>query len=416
MLRFAASTDDNMNINDLRIALFNYTLAKQKDESFIVRIEGAENQEVLDLLALFNIEYSQVVYQSQNFRFHSAMALDLLHKKKAFSCFCSDEWLEKKREEAKSENKEYRYDDACRNLPAELVIDNTAPFTVRIVRPDTAIVIHDKIKGELSFEPDRVESFVIMNQDKTPTHNFASSVDDMLNDISMIVRSDKHINDTVKQIHIRNSLGYEKEIEYAHLPPILDGDTVSVKSLLEQGYLPEAISNYLISAGNTPQKEIFTLNETKEWFTLDTVLDSPARFDIEMLKEINREHLKMMDATELSRYVGFADADIGELARIYLQEAGTTQELKTKIAPIFESRDIPEEFAKSAALLKNAIQKAPYYETYDEFKNQILKETELEEKSFSKPLRILLTNAEDGPDIAEIYKYLKNYIGEIIKK
>lgn len=416
MLRFAASTDDNMNINDLRIALFNYTLAKQKDEGFIVRIEGAENQEVLDLLALFNIEYSQVVYQSQNFRFHSAMALDLLHKKKAFSCFCSDEWLEKKREEAKSENKEYRYDDACRNLPAELVIDNTAPFTVRIVRPDTAIVIHDKIKGELSFEPDRVESFVIMNQDKTPTHNFASSVDDMLNDISMIVRSDKHINDTVKQIHIRNSLGYEKEIEYAHLPPILDGDTVSVKSLLEQGYLPEAISNYLISAGNTPQKEIFTLNETKEWFTLDTVLDSPARFDIEMLKEINREHLKMMDATELSRYVGFADADIGELARIYLQEAGTTQELKTKIAPIFESRDIPEEFAESVALLKNAIQKAPYYETYDEFKNQILKETELEEKSFSKPLRILLTNAEDGPDIAEIYKYLKNYIGEIIKK
>jgi glutamyl-tRNA synthetase len=407
MLRFAASPDGDMNINDLRIALFNYTLAKQKNESFIVRIEGTENQEVLDLLALFNIEYSQVVYQSQNFRFHSAMALDLLHKKKAFSCFCSDEWLEKKREEAKSENREYLYDDACRNLPAELVIDNTAPFTVRIARPDRAIIIHDKIKGELNFEPDTIDSFVIMNQDKTPTHTFASAVDDMLSDISMIVRLDKHMNDTAKQIHIRNSLGYEKEIEYAHLPPILDGDTVSVKSLLEQGYLPEAISNYLLSTGGALQKDVFTLS---------TLLDSSARFDIDMLKEINRKYLKTMDATELSRYVGFADADIGELARIYLTEVATTQELKTKIAPIFEPRDISEELAESVALLKNAIQKAPYYETYNEFKNQMLEETGIEENSFSKPLRILLTNAEDGPEIAEIYKYLKNYIGEIIKK
>ncbi|MEN4053241.1 MULTISPECIES: glutamate--tRNA ligase [Sulfurimonas] len=423
MLRFASSPTADMHIGDLRVALFNYLIAKQRQEDLVIRIEDTDkksniegkDQEILDLLGLFGIEYSQVIYQSQNFRFHSAMALQLLHEKKAFSCFCSDEWLEKKREEAKKAKQAYRYDDACRNLPAELVIDNTAPFTVRIARPDEPIVIHDKIKGDISFDPDAVDSFIIMNQDKTPTYNFACAVDDMLSDVSMVIRSEDHMNNTPKQVHIRNQLGYEKEIEYAHLPAIIDEDTVSVKELLEQGYLPEAILNYLILTGNKPPREIFTLEEAKKWFTLDTISNFPARFDMDMLKHINKEHMKIMDATELSRYVGFADADIGELARIYLEEAGTTRELKEKIAPIFTPRDVPEAFSKQGAIMKEAIIKAPHFEEYDDFKEHITKKTGLTGKNFVTPLRILLTNAEDGPDIADIYKYLKNYIREIIK-
>jgi glutamyl-tRNA synthetase len=433
MLRFAPSPTGDMHIGNLRVAIFNYITAQQRGEDLIVRIEDTDqerniegkDQEILDLLALFKIEYSQVMYQSQNVRFHSAMALQLLHEKRAFSCFCSPEWLEKKREEAKEAKKAYRYDDACRNLSPELVIDNTAPFTVRIARPDKPIVIHDKIKGEISFEPDAVDSFIIMRQDKTPTYNFACSIDDMLSDISLVIRGEDHVSNTPKQVHIRNALGYEKEIEYAHLPIILNNqgkkmskrdDASSVKWLLEEGYLPEAISNYLILMGNKPQKEIFTLEEAKEWFTLDTISKSPARFDMDMLKHINKEHLKMMDATELSRYVGFADADIGELARIYLEEAGTTKELKSKIAPIFESRDLSGEFQEQSKLMSDVIKNAPFFDEYDDFKNYVMKETGLKGKNFFKPLRILLTNAEHGPDVAEMYKYLKNYIGEIIQK
>ena len=433
MLRFAPSPTGDMHIGNLRVAIFNYITAEQRGEDLIVRIEDTDqerniegkDQEILDLLALFKIEYSQVMYQSQNVRFHSAMALQLLHEKRAFSCFCSPEWLEKKREEAKEAKKAYRYDDACRNLSPELVIDNTAPFTVRIARPDKPIVIHDKIKGEISFEPDAVDSFIIMRQDKTPTYNFACSIDDMLSDISLVIRGEDHVSNTPKQVHIRNALGYEKEIEYAHLPIILNNqgkkmskrdDASSVKWLLEEGYLPEAISNYLILMGNKPQKEIFTLDEAKEWFTLDTISKSPARFDMDMLKHINKEHLKMMDATELSRYVGFADADIGELARIYLEEAGTTKELKSKIAPIFEPRDLTGEFEEQSKLMSDTIKNAPFFDEYDDFKNYIIKETGLKGKNFFKPLRILLTNAEHGPDVAEMYTYLKNYIGEIIQK
>jgi len=429
MLRFAPSPTGDMHIDSLRIAILNYIVAKQKGEDLVVRIEDTDKEhniegkdkEILEILGLFGIEYSQVIYQSQNIRFHSAMALQLLHEKKAFSCFCSPEWLKKKRNEAKEA---YRYDDACRNLPAELVIDNTAPFTIRIARPEKPIVIKDRIKGEKSFEPDDIDSFIIMSQDKTPTYDFSCAVDDMLNDISIVIRSEDYMSNSPKQEHIRNSLNYDKKIEYAHLPIILneDGkkmskcdDASSVKWLLEEGYLPEAISNYLISIGNKPPKEIFDTKEAIKWFNLDKISKSPTRFDINILKHINKEHLKNLDVKELSRYVGFADEEIGELARIYLEEVGTTKELKSKIAAIFDTRNIPQEFIEEVNLLREVIKKAPYFEEYDDFKKFLIKKTRLKEEKIFKPLRLLLTNAENGPDISAIYKYLKNYLGEIIK-
>lgn len=432
MLRFAPSPTGDMHIGNLRVALFNYIVSKQRGEDLIIRIEDTDkerniegkDQEILEILALFGIEYSQLMYQSNNYRFHSAMALQLLHEKKAFNCFCSPEWLEKKRDEAKENKVAYRYDGACENLPAELVIDNTNPFTVRLKKPEKAVVVHDHIKGEISFEPDDVDSFIIMRQDKTPTYNFACAVDDMLSDISLVIRGEDHMSNTPKQTHIRTSLGYAKEIEYAHLPIILNDagkkmskrdDASSVKWLLEEGFIPSAIANYLILIGNKPPKEIFTIQEAMEWFSLDNISKSPARFDIDKLKFINREHLKNLDARELSRYVGFADEEIGELARLYLEEAGTTKELKSKIKPIFEAKIIPDEFADAAATMREVILKAPYFDTYDAFKNYVSQESGLKGKNLFKPLRLLLTGAEHGPDLSEIYKHLQNYLREIVK-
>ncbi len=382
MLRFASSPTGDMSISDLRIALFSHLIAQEKKEDLIIRIEDMDkkknidgkDQEILGILGLFGITHTQVIYQSESVRFHSAMALQLVHEKKAFSCFCSDTWIEKKHQEAKEAGIEYKYDDACRNLPAELVIDNTSPFCIRIVKAEDG------------------ESFVILNQDKIPTHNFSTAVDDMLNDISIVICTQDLKNDTLFQEHIRDSLEYDKRIEYRYIPQ-LEG-SVSVKSLLEQGFLPEAISNYLIS-----------LNAK----------NSPIRFNIDALRCINKEHLKALDSKELSRYVGFADAEIGELARIYLDEVATTKELKEKITPIFSERNIPATFSKQATVMKEIIKDAPYFDSYDAFKNYVSKESKLQGEEFSTTLRLLLTNAQDGPDIAQIYKYLKNYIGEIIK-
>ena len=410
MLRFAPSPTGDMNIGDLRVALFNYIVSKQKKEDFVVRIEDIDkektiegkDQEILDLLALFGIEYSQVIHQSQNVKFHTAMALQLLQDKKAFSCFCSDEWLEGKRNEAKANNIAYQYDEACANLPDELVIDNLNPFRVRIKKPIDA--------------SNDIDSFIIMHQDKTPTYDFACAIDDMLSDISIIIRDESYVLNAAKQEHIRSSLGYDKQMQYFYLPNILNtNESSNIKWLLEQGFLPEAISNYLISTCISSPKEIFTIEESIEWLSLDDISKSPITFSIEALRDINLKHLLKLDAKELSRYVGFADEEIGKLARVYLTEVSTTKELKAKIAPIFAQKNIPDEFKEQSELIIETIKSAPFFDKYDDFKNYIMEKSDLEDKSFSKVFRYVLTGAGDGPDIVEIYKYLKNYIAEIVK-
>ncbi|MDD5372218.1 MAG: glutamate--tRNA ligase [Sulfurimonas sp.] len=422
MLRFAFSPTRDMNIGDLRIAILNYIVSKQRDEGLIVRIEDMDKErnieqkeeEMLGILGLFGIEYSHVVHQSQNFRFHAAMALQLLLEKKAFNCFCSPEWLEKKREEAKSNNEPYRYDDACASLPAELVIDNENPFTVRIKKSQESIAIKDHINGEMILKPQDLESFIIMSENKRPTYSFACGIDDMLGDISLVIRDEEHLSDAPKEDWIRTSLGYQKKIEYAHLPPMQDSNS-SVKLLLEEGFLPSAIANYLISTANKPPKEIFALQEAIGWFSLENISKSPARFDIDILKHINREHLMMLDVKELSRYVGFADEEIGKLAKVYLEESSTTKELRSKIGAIFAPKDIPEELKESVAVIASVIKKAPYFYRYEEFEKHIMQESGIKGENLLKSLRLLLTGSEHGPDIAAVYQCVKNYIGEIVK-
>ena len=401
MLRFAFSPTHDLSVDELRLALLNFIVAKQRSEEFIVRVEDTskrsviegKDKESLDLLDLFGIRYTQTIYQSQNFRFHSAMALQLMHERKAFSCFCSPDWIQGKIDEAEAAKKPYLYDDACANLPAELVIDNTNPFTVRIHKPKNSVA-------------DTIDSFMILKQDKTPMADFASGVDDMLNDISLVIKSQEDVESTPKQVYLREQLEYNKQVEYIHLAPIGDDETPSVRSLLEQGYLPETIVNYLLS---------MDLEVALEKFDIKTLQENQKNFSLDDLKELNKKSLKNMDAKELSRYIGFADAEIGELARLYVDEVSTTKELKAKIAPIFAPRIIPEALQEQYEVLKNCVKQAPYFEQYDEFRAYIANKTGLNEENFSKTLRILLSNAENGPDLAKIYQCIKNYLGEFTK-
>ncbi|WP_428737860.1 glutamate--tRNA ligase [Sulfurimonas sp.] len=414
MLRFAFSPTHDLSLDELRLALLNFIVAKQRSEDFIVRVEDTskrnviegKDKESLDLLDLFGIRYTQTIYQSQNFRFHSAMALQLMHEGKAFSCFCSPEWIQGKINDTEAAKKPYLYDDACANLPAELVIDNTNPFTVRIYRPQNDIAIKDHLQGDVTFKADTIDSFMILKQDKTPMADFASGIDDMLNDISLVIKSQEDVESTPKQVYLRDQLEYNKQVEYIHLAPIGDDETPSVRSLLEQGYLPETIVNYLLS---------MDLEVALEKFDIKTLLVNPKSFSLNDLKELNKECFKNMDAKELSRYVGFADAEIGELARLYVDQVQTTKELKTKIAPIFEPRVVPEELQEQYNAIKNCAKQAPYFDQYDDFKAYIASETGLDKENISQTLRILLSNAKSGPDLAKIYQYIKNYLGEFTK-
>ena len=432
MLRFAPSPTGDMHIGNLRVALFNYILSVQKNEPLIIRIEDTDKErniegkdkEIIGILDLFGIKYRDVIYQSENIKYHRAMALQLIHEKIAFNCFCLPETLDTKREKAKSEHKPYRYDDACLKLTPEQTIDNDMPFTVRLRKPTVDVEFTDVIKGKMSFKPDDIDSFIILRADKTPTYNFACAIDDMIADISMVIRGEDHVSNTPKQIAIRAALNYTKEIHYAHLPVILNDsgkkmskrdDASSVKWLLEEGFLPSAIINYLILIGNKPPKEIFELEEALEWFDLAGISKAPAKFDITKLRFINKKHLEKLDDVELSRYVGFADKDIGKLAKAYLEEVSTTKELREKISSIFSVKTVPQEFEEAAAKMKETLLEAPFFEEFDDFKAYLMQESGLKGKNFFKPLRILLSGAEHGPELDVIYPYIKNYLAEIVK-
>ncbi len=432
MLRFAPSPTGDMHIGNLRVALFNYIVAAQRKEELIVRIEESDKErtiegkdkEFLDILGLFGIEYSNVIYQSEHLRYHRMMAIQLLQDKKAFNCFCTPAELDAKRVLAEKQNRPFHYDDTCAHLSPEMTIDNENPFSIRLRRPEIPVVVNDLIQGEIAFTPEEIDAFVIMDTKKLPTEDFACAVDDMLNDISLVIRGEDHMNSSPREIAIRNTLGYDKTIAYAHLPIILndedkkmsrDDEGASVKWLLEEGFLPSAISNYLINIGNLTPQEIFTLEEAVAWLDLSNVSTSPTRFDMEKLKSINTQHLLNLDDKELSRYVGFADVAIGKIAKLYLEDARTLKELRPKIEAIFAPKVIPEAFREQTETMRKVIMSAPHMETFDAFSAYIMKESGLEGEGFTKSLHLLLTGREDGPAVADLYVHLKDFLGEIIK-
>lgn len=433
MLRFAPSPTGDMHIGNLRVAIFNYIVSKQLKEDLIIRIEDTDKErniegkdkEILEILNLFSIEYKTVFYQSDNLKYHQKMALQLMTQKKAFACFCSDEKLEELREESIKKGIPFRYDGFCENLSDEAVLNVNAPFTVRLKKPDHNIKFTDLLKGDFDYAPFDIDSFIILRQDKTPTYNYACSVDDMLMDISIVIRGEDHVSNTPKQIHIRDSLGYTKEIKYVHLPIILNAqtgkkmskrdDASSVKWLIEQGFLPSAIANYLVLMGNKTPTEIFTLEEAIEWFKIENISKSSAKFDIDKLRFINRKHIENLDDMRLSKILGFADSDIGKLGKLFLEEASTVKEIKEKIEPIFAQKTTLEGFENEFKSIKECLQKASYFDNYEDLKNYIVNETSLKGKNLFKPLRYILTGVENGPNLSDIYPLIKNYLGDIIK-
>ena len=433
MLRFAPSPIEDMNIGNLRVAIFNYIVSKQLNEDLVIRIEDIDiekniegkDKEIIEILNLFSIEYKNIAHQSDSLKYHQKIALQLMSQKKAFACFCSDDKLNELKEEAQLEGKLFSYDGFCETLSDEAVLNTNAPFTVRIKKTDEDITFTDLLKGRIDSTPLEVDSFVILNQAKKPTYNYACAVDDMIMDISMVIRNENHISNTAKQIHVRNSLGYTKEIKYVHLPIILNAQTNkemsnedelnSVKYLIDEGFLPSAIANYLVLLGNETPSEIFTLEEAISWFKIENISKNAVKFDIDKLRFINKKHLETIDDMRLSKILGFADTDIGKLGKIFLEEVSTIKEMKEKIALIFSLKTTYKGFEEEFRKVKESLQKAPFFDNFEELKKYIEQETNLKDKNSFEPLRYILTGANNGPNISDIYVLVKNYLGEIVR-
>ena len=434
MYRFAPSPTGDMHIGNLRAAIFNYLCARKSGQDFILRIEDTDtarniegkDEEIKEILRVFGISWQHFYVQSENLRQHRQMALKLVAEKKAFACFCTSEILEQKKEAAKKAGKAYRYDGACEHLSDSEVLENDKPFVIRLKKPQKAMEFTDLIKGQLHFEPENIDSFVIMRADKTPTYNFACAVDDMLEGVSCIIRGEDHTSNTPKQEHIRASLGYDKAMIYAHLPIILNDEGQkmskreahsSVKWLLEQGILPCAVANYLILLGNKTPREIFTLDEAVEFFDIKKISKSPARFDIKKLLQINREHIRLLDDEKLNEILGFKGKNLANLARFYTQEASTINELKEKLNAIFGAKNFGE-FKDECEKIKGILN-SPEFELakdYESFKNELMQKSGLKGKNFFMPLRLVLTNSAHGPELSELYGLLKPFVKDIVRK
>ncbi len=405
MYRFAHSLTQEINISNLRIALFNYISAKQSNEKFLIRIEDIDkvddtkqkDQELLEILHLFGIQYDQVIYQSENLKFHQQLATKLLMDKNAFVCFCKPKSLEEK-----------KYDGRCKNLSNEEVLNNESPFVIRIKKPK---------EDKQNFIHEVIDDFIILNIDKTPKHDFACAIDDMMYDISEIIQEEDQIPNTLKQTLIRNYLGYDKEIKYINVPILNSNkaqESLNIKYLLQNGFLPSAIINYVILLSYKTPVEIFSIDDALEWFDIVEIYKNPVKFEIQKLRNINKEHIKKLDSLQLSKALGYSSKEIGDLAKIYTQEDSTLEEIKLKIDNIFKTKNC-EVFVKEFEILKKIAKDAPYHKSFDDYKTYLMEKSGLTGEAFFKPLQVLLTGTKSDINLSEIYPHIKNYLGEIIK-
>lgn len=394
MLRFSQSLTHELGLNDLRLALFNFILSKQLNEKLQIRIDDLDvenniidnDKKILETLSLFSIDYETVLYQSENLKYHQKLAMQLMSQKKAFACFCSDEKI----------SELPRYDGFCSTLSDETVLNCNAPFVVRI-------------KEESNNS--KIDSFAILNHNKTATNVYATAVDDMLYDISTVLCNEKQIIDAPKHIYIRELLNYNKEINYVSVPDILN--QIDVATLIEEGFLPSTIANYLVAISTDSPIEIFSIEEAISWFDINLISKKLIEFNIEKLKEINKKHLETIDNFRFSKILGFADEDIGKLGKLYIENSSTIKEIKENIDSIFSKKMNLDSFDIEA--VKNNIKNMPYFDNFEEFKNYIAEQVNMEDEKLDIVIRHLLTGKQSGPNISSIYSYIKNYIGEIIK-
>lgn len=412
---YAFAPIGELYIDDLKVAIFNYILSKQKNKPFVLYLDDNDkkSEEIATLLRLLGLDFQEPIYKSINLKFYRQFASKLLQEGKAFSCFCTDEIISKKQKSAKKNGKVYRYDGSCKNLSDFDVLNNENPFVIRIKKPDKTISFIDTIKGKLEFSD--MDDFVIMNKNKYPTCTFANSIDDMIYNTTHIIKSEDSLQKSAKELHVRDLLGYNQEIKYTHLPTISNSKEFSLVWLLESGYLPEAIVNYLILLGISTPKEIFTLDEAMVWFDLQRVLETNEKFDINMLNKINKEHIKLLDDIKLASMIGFSSLHVGKLAKLYTQKANTLNQLKEIVEQIFTKKEYPSELENGCKILSKTIQKAPKFDRFDEFKSHILKSTNLKEDEFLKLFRVLLTDKDDGVKLEDLYKILKYNLKEIVR-
>lgn len=327
--RFAPSPTGYLHIGGARTALFSWLYARKHGGRFVLRIEDTDlersTQEsvnaILEGMTWLGLEYDEgPFYQTHHFDRYKEIIAQLLQQGDAYYCSCSKERLDELREQQMQNKEKPRYDGHCRDKHLN---NEHNDCVVRFRNPtDGAIVINDFVKGEIVIQNQELDDLIIARSDGSPTYNLTVVVDDMDMNITHVIRGDDHINNTPRQINILKALKANLP-HYAHLPMILGSDgarlskrhgAVSVMQYRDDGYLPEALLNYLVRLGwSHGDQEIFSLDEMIEYFNLENVNVSASTFNPEKLLWLNHQYMMNSDpahvAHHLSWHIGNLDID-----------------------------------------------------------------------------------------------------------
>ena len=445
--RFAPSPTGFLHIGGARTALFSWAFARHHGGTFILRIEDTDLarstpeavQAIIDGMNWLGLDADEgPYYQTRRMDRYKEVIAQMLEDGTAYRCYLSREELDALRAEQEARKEKPRYDGRWRPEPGKTlppVPADIAPV-VRFRNPTDGVVAwDDQVKGRIEFANAELDDLIIARADGTPTYNFCVVVDDWDMGITHVVRGDDHVNNTPRQINILAALRATVP-QYAHLSMILGDDgtklskrhgAVSVMQYDDDGYLPEAVINYLARLGwSHGDEEVFSRAQFVEWFDLNHITSSAAQFNTEKLNWLNQQYLKAADDTQLAGLVATRLArrgidpetgpDLARTVALYKDRVSTLNELADAVEPLFidihPSAELIDTHLNEAAR-KGLAALASRLKTVDWQKaalNQAIKETCTEQglkmPQLAIPLRVALLGQPQSPSIDAVLEVL----------
>ena len=460
--RFAPSPTGYLHIGGLRTSLYSYLWARKTGGEFRLRIEDtdlARNSEeamkaIINAFDWVGLNYDgEVLYQSQRTEIYKEYIEKLLENGNAYKCYMSKEDLDALRAAQEAEKQTPRYDGTWRpedgkTLP---VIPEGVEPVIRIKAPTTGTIeFEDGVKGSMKFDANQVDDFVIARSNGMPTYNFVVAIDDALMGMTDVIRGDDHLSNTPKQIVVYNALGF-KVPKFYHVPMINNPEgkklskrdgAMDVMDYKNQGYLPEALLNFLVRLGwSNGDQEIFSMEEMLELFDPSNINKSASSYNAEKLLWLNSEYIKAVSNDRLIEELKFFDLDLShhpkrtELLDLGKQRAQTIVELKKSITDIiavptsyeeagvkkFIKEDTKDFLEKYLVLLEE--NKDNLYDPLkiEEFTKPFISENNLKFPQLFQPIRIALTGGTQAPSVYDIISILgfievSNRLNEALKR
>ena len=452
--RFAPSPTGPLHIGGIRTALFNWLFSKNQKGSFFLRIEDTDKErskeeyknQIIQSLKWMGIKNDGNEYiQSKKIDDHIKVANELLKNGHAYKCYCSNEEIEEQKNRAKQKKIPYIYDRKWRDKTEAEAPQNIKPAIRFKSKIDGSTILKDLVQGDIEIENNTIEDFIILRNDGSPTYNLSASVDDHQMNITHIIRGDDHKINTFKQMQIYLAMKWELP-SFAHIPLIhtTEGKKLSKRdkaSTLDDyskiGVMPEALRNYLLRLGwSFKDKEIFTLEESIQHFSLEGIGKSPSKLDMSRILSMNEHYIKHMNENDLFNHLteyckNYKDKFDSKSKNIkkslsFLKNKAKTLEdiyinaqylIKDKIKISSEDQKLLDNLAKK--IFKDFLKEFENLtninkENLEKIINNLIKDNRTNFKGVGQPLRLALVGSKFGPGIYDIIMSLDK--NDVIKR